>query len=237
MPASHDKLLPAEVEARVRELLAQGQRRKAIRLISAHAAICLSEVDDIADILISQPEPGPRTREPGLEQPGNVPADLTAEFALTLRHAKRMAGDPSYDYLAKHACCSVPTISRVFAGRALPRWDIVKAILAVMGVPPGRIDTEWRNLWVQALDQRKPLRQPDGTPYLNPAPASPHPTPAPAPELETPPRPEPEQERAGHRICDDCGALIGDLAQHQAWHWRIDRQLRKSTMRVIDATA
>jgi hypothetical protein len=38
------------------------------------------------------------------------------------------------------------------------------------------------------------------------------------------------QDQAGTRKCEDCGALIGNIVQHQAWHWRIERQPTRATL-------
>ncbi len=245
MFAPKDTSVSPEVQARAQEFLAQGQRRKAIRLISEHTALRVSEAKDFIDSLVGKSIPAAPAVEPRSAQPGSDPGsslpDLTAGFALALRHAKRMAGDPPYHMLASRASCSVPTISRVFAGRTLPRWQIAHAVLAAMNIPVSEIETEWRNLWIQALDQHRPLAQPDPMPYSESGSANSleeHPATAqPAAPLEELGPLQQEQEPSPICVCDDCGALIGDLVQHQAWHWRIDRQLRRSSMRAIDGTA
>ena len=35
---------------------------------------------------------------------------------------------------------------------------------------------------------------------------------------------------------EDCGALIGDLVRHQAWHWRVERQLSRAILRSVEGT-
>ena len=170
-----------------------------------------------------------------------IPGNLTGDFAIALRRAKRYAGDPAYYVLAMQANCSLPTITRAFSGAVLPRWRTVEGILKALRVPRERIETDWRDLWVQALNERKPLQQPRSSGLTEEAPgglqaaaaisaASPASPPTGASSSQ-----EPGQSSAC--VCEDCGSLIGDVLQHQAWHWRIELQLRRSAIRQVGDAA
>jgi len=234
--------LPAEIEARVRELVGQDQRISAIKLLREHTGLGLKEAKDAVDALAhllpraQAPQQGPgRGPECQPAQPADPGTDLTERFAIALRQARRRAGDPPYRALAGRMGYSVPTISRAFAGRALPRWDVVAGILKALGIAGEQIAGQWREEWIRALDQRRPIARP--------GPASPTTAPAHSAESQPrlpgpsrPPSPLPGPDPAPALECEDCGALIGNLVQHQAWHWRIERQLRRSVMRAVDAT-
>lgn len=230
--------LPAEIEARVREPVGQDQKISAIKLPREHTALGLKEAKDVIDALAQHQPPaaGPGRRlERSAAQPADPGTDLTERFAIALRQARRRAGDPTYHALARPMRYSVPTISRAFAGRTLPRWDVVAGILKALGIAEEQITGQWREEWIRALDQRRPI--------ATPAPASPMAGPAHSAESQRglpgpsrPPSPLPGPDPAPALECEDCGALIGNLVRHQAWHWRTERQPRRSVMRAVDAT-
>ena len=164
-----------------------------------------------------------------------VPGNQTGNFAIALCQAKRQAGDLSYYVLAHQANCSLPTITRAFSGAVLPRRRTVEGILKALRVPREQIDPDWRDLWVLALNERQPPAAPQFRPDRGGAErASGHRFPAASPTGVSPPQ-EPVQSSAC--VCEDCGALIGDVVQHQAWHWRIERQLRRSAIRPVEDVA
>jgi transcriptional regulator with XRE-family HTH domain len=215
MPAPHSTPIPAATEARIRELLVQGNQISAINLAREHAGLSLRDAKDLVNSIAAAP-PADRTALDGV--PGDDPAALTAAFAADLRHARLMAGNPSYYRLADLARYSVPTISRALAGRTLPRWATAEAILQALGIARDQIDNQWRPQWARALEARDPSH-PRHHGHA-PAPEQAHHAPSP-----------------GSLECEDCGALISDLVQHQAWHWRIERQLRKTAIWAIDSAA
>ena len=170
-----------------------------------------------------------------------VPGNLTGDFAIALRQAKRQAGDLSYYVLAEQVDCSLPTITRAFSGAALPRWRTVEGILKALRVPREQIDTDWRDLWVQALNERKPLLQSRSSGLTEDAPDGPQATGAISTASPASPRTGMSSPQGPGQsppcVCEDCGALVGDVVQHQAWHWRIERQLRRSVIRPVGDAA
>ncbi|ACU35217.1 hypothetical protein KCV87_14115 [Actinosynnema pretiosum subsp. pretiosum] len=87
-------------------------------------------------------------------------ARAVEEFALSLRRARREAGEPSLRELAHRTRPrgSISTFQRAFAGSALPSWDTVDALLrAGLGQPAGQVDAVWRPRWIVVKDLLSPL--------------------------------------------------------------------------------
>jgi transcriptional regulator with XRE-family HTH domain len=232
-------MLPAGAEARIRELAGRGQKTSAIKLFREYTGTELTDANHIVDALTQQLPPGRASEEESgweagqpLAEPCDPGVSLTESFAMALRRTRREAGDPSYRSLAHRTHYSPPTITRALSGRSLPSWDFTAAILTALGVPKERITTQWREMWIRARDQHRPLTLPGPARHLAQAQARHSPS-GPVRSL-TPPS---EPGLASVPECEDCGALIGNLVQHQAWHWRIERQLRRTAIRAVDSTA
>jgi hypothetical protein len=174
----------------------------------------------------------------GQQQPARAWAvyddDLTAGFATRLRQARRQAGDPPYAGIAHATSYSVPTISRAFSGQVLPKWELTVRILKVLGIPAEQIAGGWRASWARAQDQRRPIKAASPAP---PAVRQDDATETALPGLGIARTPGPRQEPPAGRLCEDCGALVGDMLLHEAWHWRIERQHRRTVIRAVDSTS
>lgn len=167
-----------------------------------------------------------------------------ANFAAELRHVRLQAGEPSYREIAHRmdrgmgrGYYSTTTIWRAFTQEKLPQWHIAAAILQALEVDRTYL-TAWHEMWLRARAEEAERRggEPDAQ---QAAPADPaHGTPAEGPRrlaaLTAPPTDGPSQPAS--QVCDDCGALIGDLIRHQAWHWRVERQLSRVTLRAVEGT-
>ncbi|MEU3646433.1 helix-turn-helix transcriptional regulator [Lentzea sp. NPDC034063] len=102
----------------------------------------------------------------------NANDDLTAAavevFAFHLRRARRDAGDLSLRQLAdrigrsaSRGWGSSSTLQRAFAGRSLPSWPVVEALLVDgFGIDHERVHQEWRRRWVEVKDLVEPLDPP-----------------------------------------------------------------------------
>lgn len=239
--------LPHTAEARLRLLVTDGRKDAAVALVRKYTSLGPEDAMNIVNTMLEEQHRSRRVSRAGPEgetwrqaaQTADAGADPAASFALALRQARRRAGDMTYDHLAAVTSYSTQTISRAFAGRTLPRWPVVERVLTALGVPGEEIFREWRERWAQAQDQRRPitLQHPAGT-----APAAAIPVDAAADngtDLPDPGRLLPAgsgQPQAAGRECEDCGALIANIVQHQAWHWRIEKQLRRSAIRAVDST-
>jgi transcriptional regulator with XRE-family HTH domain len=146
-----------------------------------------------------------------------------ADLAAALRRARLDAGWPSYRRLARQADVPLTTVWRICNGGTFPRWEDLTGILRALRISPAQIDSVWSKMWCQAEAQQ----------YAPTVPGL-HGTPAEERELPSFGSPHTAQAQAGAGECEDCGALIGNLVQHQAWHWRIERQLARANLRTID---
>jgi ribosome-binding protein aMBF1 (putative translation factor) len=239
-PIPFPDVLTARTQATVRDHLRAGRRGAAIRLIRERAHLGLDEAAALVDAIAGQPQSRPvlpagpdGTPRQQPAQAGDVHTDLTASFATALRRARRMAGDPPYAGLADRTRYSTPTISRAFAGRILPKWEVTERILAGLGIPAELIAGEWRGRWAEARDQVRPVTCPPGLALAAAASAS---AASAGSGLPDPQPGEPARAPAAVRLCEDCGALVGDMVRHEAWHWRIERQHRRSVIRAVDST-
>jgi ribosomal protein L7/L12 len=180
---------------------------------------------------------------------GSGHENLTMVLAEELRHARRLAGEPSYALIMRRSerfrfRFSKPTLSRIFQGHSLPQWDTVETLLRAMEVSQCEIDTTWRALWLRAKEQRDPIGArfpallaavtPEVATEENPVAHKPPPSPRDGGEQEAVAKTAPPA--LSNQICEDCGLLIGDLVRHQAWHWNIEQQIRRATLRVVDDT-
>ena len=179
--------------------------------------------------------------EAGPRWPARVhptPANFTAE----LRHIRLQAGEPSYREISRRAGrrYSPATIWRAFTQDKLPQWPVAAAILQALGVADRTSITAWREMWARAHLEEMERRDGDGVPdprqaaAADPAPGTPAEGPRRLTALTAPTADGPDL--AAGQVCDDCGALIGDLIPHQAWHWRVERQLRGATLRAVEGT-
>jgi hypothetical protein len=170
--------------------------------------------------------------------PGTNPR-LTASFArytAELHRARVEAGWPTYRRLSRQTDIPTTTVWRILTGKTFPpRWQDLTGILQALQVSPARIETIWVPLWSQLRREAAARPQP---PVQRAATASAGPRGNWAQEHQLPGSSSPHagHDQAVTRECEDCGALIGNLVQHQAWHWRIEGQIPRAPLRAIDGT-
>jgi len=231
-------LLSPQAEARVNELVTAAKMIQAVKVVREHTNLSLPEAKDLVGAMAAElqaPSPRPvvsRSAVPA-QDAGRDGAGLTVGFAAALRQARRLAGDPSYRLLATQVKYSAATISRAFSGRNLPRWKLAESLLRSFGIPEEQIQASWRDQWVQAIEEHQPVGLKQHTTFTSePAEHQSHDD----GELR---RAQPTNSPGGQELpagqeCEDCGAWITSLVQHQAWHWNIERQLRKAVIRAVD---
>lgn len=113
-------------------------------------------------------------------------------FALSLRRARREAGDPSYRELAGRTGYSISSISRTLNGATFPRWAFTGLLLKSFGVSQEQIQGYWRRRWLEAAEAVSPLGVDQDGSGQDDVPAG--------------------------RECEECGALVLNPLRHQAWH-------------------
>jgi transcriptional regulator with XRE-family HTH domain len=128
-----------------------------------------------------------------------------SKFAMSLRRARREAGDPSYRELARQTTYSISSISRTFNGATFPRWRFTELLLKSCGVGDEQIGGYWRRRWLQAAEALSPLGDADevcDTPaYSEPA-----------------GEPGAGQPAAHWQECTECGSLVANPLLHKVWH-------------------
>jgi hypothetical protein len=170
---------------------------------------------------------------------GTTPETFIAE----LRRARLEAGNPSYRSIAYHMMqrpdgtdwYSHATIWRALTGEKLPRWDLVKHILQGLGVDDAQILTTWREIWCQAREIEALRRGEPGAQQAAAAPPA-HQAPGESPRRLAALTSPPAAGQPDSHECEECGAVIGDPIRHQAWHWRIERQISRAILRAVDGT-
>jgi hypothetical protein len=176
---------------------------------------------------------------PGWESGPRWPArthPAPASFVAELRRARLQAGEPSYREIARRTerMYSPATIWRAFTQEKLPHWRLTAAILKALEVD--NLDT-WREMWFSARSEERAHgsdRDAQQAVPADPARGISAESPRRLAALTAPQAEDPSQP--GSQVCDDCGAVIGDLICHQAWHWRIERQLSRASLRAIEGT-
>ncbi|MCO1575842.1 hypothetical protein M8C13_08740 [Crossiella sp. SN42] len=88
-----------------------------------------------------------------------------AELAFQLCQLRREKGEPSLRALCKTMPCVVPdsasTLHRVFAGRTLPKWPVLEALLLHgFGVSAEEVEGTWKARWVEVKNLVDPLVPP-----------------------------------------------------------------------------
>jgi transcriptional regulator with XRE-family HTH domain len=187
--------------------------------------------------------------------PGEIPPkaeDRTAQFALALRQAWRRAGDPPYRHLAAALGYSPATISRIFDGRSLPRWKLVESLLECLGVVPDQVASVWRQQWIEAAEERRPIGAEADDALVTASPEQAHAENASELSTSKVSAPSGNTDSPPGQECRHCHAWTADLTEHQAWHWRmeeerteerkdleerikgLERQLRRTTIRPVD---
>ncbi|MEO3788544.1 ribosomal protein L7/L12 [Actinocorallia sp. B10E7] len=194
---------------------------------------------------LSPPVPAPpRGSTPSLaSETWPTPAsdvDLTKEFANQLRVARRRAGEPSLSKLSGLTKFSKATLSRAFRGHLLPSWEVVETLLHTFGIPPTLVDDVWRRRWLLALEQRDPvgLHNPhDPFGERHPEPATENGQNASSSSSAGPASSSPPPGAPEGQVCDTCGSWVVDLTKHQAWHWQMENQIRRTLLRTVDDAA
>ncbi|WP_433331591.1 helix-turn-helix domain-containing protein [Spirillospora sp. CA-294931] len=161
---------------------------------------------------------------------------MVAEFALELRRARRRAGDVSYPDLCEQLineheggrrfAVSEATIQRAFAGKALPKWELVRGLLLVFGVSPHDVEEHWKRTWVRVREHRDPLGTTMETPVgKREKPPPPQEMPAASISARAGDAPGPAPQAA--QECAACGALVSDLVLHRVWHDNLEVRVRR----------
>jgi transcriptional regulator with XRE-family HTH domain len=127
-------------------------------------------------------------------------------FALSLRRARREAGDPSYRELARRTGYSISSISRTLTGATFPRWAFTELLLNSLGLSQEQVQGLWRRRWLEAAEAVSPLG-------VNPG----------------------QDEVPAGRECGQCGALVLNPLRHQAWHSAYERRRSGRITPMADA--
>lgn len=120
-----------------------------------------------------------------------------SNFAMSLRRARRNAGEVPYREIAKETGYSISSISRILNGKNFPRWAFTEKFLHTCKISEARINGHWHHRWLEIAELLSPLGDDgqDGDETGDDAPAAP-----------------PERE------CPECGALVLNPLRHQVWH-------------------
>ena len=120
------------------------------------------------------------------------------QFAMSLRRARRNAGEVPYRELARETSYSISSISRILNGKNFPRWAFTEKFLHTCKVSEAQINGPWRRRWLEIAELLSPLGDDgqDSDAELS---------------VDAPQAP-PERE------CPECGALVLNPLRHQAWH-------------------
>ena len=129
-------------------------------------------------------------------------------FALSLRRARREAGDPPYRELARRTGYSISSISRTLSGATFPRWAFTGLLLKSFGVSQEQIQGPWRRRWLEAAEAVSPL----GVDPVGPG----------------------KDEVPAGQECGECGALVLNPLRHQAWHASYKRRGSGRILPVAD---
>jgi hypothetical protein len=209
-----------------------------------------------------RPEPAlRRTEEPGPAPEGSARRRL----AEALKLAWRRAGEPPMRslermFLAKgvNGAISPASISKALSGSTgrPPSWVLVENLLRQFNITDTDIDGFWRELWVQAREEVSPLgatviepvnmltpaRAADGSELVvTPDKAStrisalPETGPAAARSVDGTLEPHVREAPTGYE-CEDCGSWVVNADRHHAWHWTVERQLRRASIRSVENT-
>ncbi|MFC4536987.1 hypothetical protein [Sphaerisporangium dianthi] len=193
----------------------------------------------------------------GWERPRPTPAEPESarrRLADELKLAWRQAGEPPLRRLhraltskAVDGAVSVASISKAMSGSTgrPPSWTLVEALLREFDICSTDIDGFWRPLWVQAREEVAPLglSSTAGTteprtvvPFTNVATKT-------EPNNDTATRSTPDSrtleagdEAPGGSECEDCGAWVVNPDRHYAWHWNMEKQLRRAIIRGVEST-
>ncbi|GIF73700.1 helix-turn-helix domain-containing protein [Asanoa siamensis] len=124
----------------------------------------------------------------------SVDKDLN-ELLTLLRATYRRAQEPSLREISRlcQRRISPSTISRIFNASKPPKWRNLETLLDALGVDPDDLEQIWYPLWAKAQNKVNPI-EPGDRPVgrLHP--------------------------RQADKICEECGALIGDAGKHRAYH-------------------
>lgn len=152
------------------------------------------------------------TTNAGAKDPGQA---ATERFAAELKRAYMFAGAPAYRELAERVGSSPSTLSRVFSGKQLPSWKLVRRILNECRIGDTR---PWGVKWADAKNavnaaktaQRAATAAGQATASL----------------IDPPPPP-------GGGECGECGAWVTNTAAHVLWHRSLSGQGRSPTLRAV----
>ncbi|GAA3832555.1 hypothetical protein GCM10022226_62240 [Sphaerisporangium flaviroseum] len=190
-------------------------------------------------------------------RPRRIPAEpptATRRLADELKLAWRQAGEPPLRKLQRalinrgvDGAVSSASISKAMSGSTgrPPSWTLVEELLWEFD-KNADIDGFWRPLWVQAREEIAPLGLSSTTGTTESS------TVVPVINLVT--KPEEENNTAASRSdahdhapkagdgdpagfeCEDCGAWVVNADRHYAWHWSMEKQLRRAIIRGVEST-
>ncbi|MET9250258.1 hypothetical protein [Nonomuraea sp. NPDC003709] len=192
-----------------------------------------------AGVLKVRPKPAP-------SEPGTARRTLADELKL----AWRRAGEPPLrklrrQLLGKGLDCavSIASISKAMSGSTgrPPSWTLVAGLLEQFD-SGADIDGFWRPLWAKAREEVAPLGLTSATDTTKPS------TITPVISLvstsgqdNTTGEPDDRAPETGNTApagfeCEDCGSWVVNADRHYAWHWNMEKQLRRTIIRGIEST-
>lgn len=124
-----------------------------------------------------------------------------ADFALALRRVRRDAGDISFRKLARMTGYGTASITRLLAGKALPKWPLAEKYLVACGLGGPEIQ-DWRRRWAELADIINPISTSSSTSTFS----------APPPATGSSEHVETRSE------CPACGAWVANQDRHDEWH-------------------
>jgi hypothetical protein len=150
------------------------------------------------------------------------PKNEIGKFAMSLRRARREAGDPPYRELARRTTYSISSISRTFNGATFPRWRFTELLLRSCSVSDEQIGGYWRQRWLQAAEALSPLGgEADGLPARG----------------QLAEEPGADRSAAHWQECAECGSLVANPLLHHAWHLNYMRRPGGKTASPLVSTS
>lgn len=193
-----------------------------------------------------KPKPSRKKAPPGAAEPGTARRRLADELKAAWRRAgepplRRLEWSLRQEGVGTYTGVSPASISKAMSGVTgrPPSWPLLEGLLRRFGTDKGDIASFWRPLWVQAREEVSPL----GLTSSTAGEASPNPA---ISLLVTPhedgnPADGPAETRDDGTVpagfeCEDCGAWVVNADRHYAWHWNMEKQLRRALVRGVENT-
>ncbi|MEV4804976.1 hypothetical protein AB0K18_33675 [Nonomuraea sp. NPDC049421] len=182
-----------------------------------------------------------------------APGTARRRLADELKLAWRRAGEPPLRKLrgelvdkGTDGAVSIASISKAMSGSTgrPPSWTLVKGLLEQFH-SSADIDGFWRPLWVQAREEVAPLgltSTADTTELSTVVPViSLVTTPGQDNNTAAPDQPDDRAPEPGNGApagfeCEDCGSWVVNADRHYAWHWSMEKQLRRAIIQGVEST-